>query len=499
MPGRCQGWRLSAFLFALGGLTGWLHAPYNFWWVSLFTFPFLFVAVSEAISVRSAFGRGWVFAFGYFIFGLYWIANALFVDIAQFWWALPLAVAALPMGLALFWGAAAGITHKWGGRGFSQLLCLAALLLLAEWLRGHVFTGFPWLLLGYVWIDVEPVRALAAAGGIYGLTLWALLLALLPAVFLMTLTRSEKRGAAALAVVLVALPLLNPLPTSLGDEGSIRLRLVQPNIAQSMKLDPAAREATLQQLTALTQQPGNPQLVIWPETAVPYLLAERVDIRARLAAALPAGSTLVTGAVRHEEQKYYNSVMVMSGQGEVTASYDKAHLVPFGEYIPLRDYLPFDPVAGGENFSPGPGPHAVAVSGLPSFGPLVCYEIIFPGQVVSRNDVPEWLLNVTNDGWYGTSHGPYQHFEIARLRAVEEGLPVVRVANTGISGAIDAAGNVIAATQLAEAKYIDVTLNIIPLATLYRKWGDGPALFIAVLLALPAGRRRFLATSSSRP
>lgn len=477
-------WQWLLLLFAGGSLMGWFQAPYNFWWLSFVTFPVLALGIATSKTTRASFVRGWMFAFGYFLFGLYWIANALFVDIAQFWWALPLAVAALPMGLAIFWGAAAVVTHKWGGRGFVQIVCLAGALALTELLRGHIFTGFPWLLLGYVWIDVLPVRAIAASVGTYGLTLWALLIALLPVMFFMQPTRREKLAVGVTAIVLLVCPLLNPAAPVIADNGKLSVRLVQPNIAQAMKLDPATREQIFATLLDLTQPPGSPRVVLWPETAVPYRLIERPDIRARIAASLPQGSILITGAVRRDQHGYYNSVQAMDASGQLLGDYDKAHLVPFGEYIPYRTYLPFDPIAGGVDFTAGPGPRSLRLPGLPTVGPLVCYEVIFPGQVVDSNDPPLWLLNVTNDGWYGFTHGPYQHLAITRMRAVEEGLPMVRVANTGISAVIDAYGNVTAHTQLGEACTLDAEVSLVALQTSYRALGNSPTLVMCFLLIL---------------
>lgn len=477
-------WQFNLLLFIYGGLLGWVHAPYNFWWASFLCLPVLFVGLSFARSTRQAFWRGWLFAFGYFVLGLYWVAHALFVDIAQFWWALPLAVVALPVGLALFWGAAAALTFRFSSpQHFLRLLFFAGALALAEWLRGHVFTGFPWLLTAYLWIDVPTVRALAATLGAYGLTLWTLLIALLPAMFVLESSKRQRADTLALAVILMFMPLLN-VPAELQSKGQVSLRLVQPNIEQQLKLDPAARAGIVARLLEQTGTEGHPQVVIWPETAVPFLLAQRPDVREQIAAGLPRGSYLVTGSPRREDDRFYNSVVVMDDQGQLLASYDKSHLVPFGEYIPFRQWLPFDPVAGGLDFSRGAGPRTLDIASLPGFGPLICYEVLFPGRIADPQHPPLWLLNVTNDGWYGTTHGPYQHLEITRMRAVEEGVPLVRVANTGISAVINADGDLAVAAPLAAAKTIDYQLELNSRVTFYQKWGDTPVLIAAILLVL---------------
>lgn len=482
--GRYAGLKSLLLLFAAGGLMGWFHAPYDFWWLSFLVFPLLGLGVATATSTRQAFVRGWCFAFGYFIFGLYWIAHALFVDIAQFWWALPLAVAALPMALAIFWAVAAAVTHKWGGRGLPQILCLAAILGLMELLRGYIFTGFPWLLLGYVWVEVAPVRALAASVGTYGLTIWALLLALLPAVLFTQFARRDRVPAAFIAVLLLLAPALVPPAPVLEDRGSLSLRLVQPNIAQALKLDATSRYMNFMRLLELTKSPGSPKLVVWPETAVGFRLSEEPEVRSRIAAALPPGSMLFTGSVRFDERGFHNSVEALDGAGQILGFYDKSHLVPFGEYIPYRDYLPFDPVAGGVDFTPGNGVETLQVADIPPAGPLICYEVIFPGKVVNRRNPPVWLLNVTNDGWYGFTHGPYQHFAISRMRAVEEGLPLVRVANTGISGVIDANGNILSHIPLGAEAYQDIEIGLVTRQTLYRKLGNSSVLMLSFSIFL---------------
>lgn len=462
-----------------GALAGWFHAPYNFWPLCFVVFPLLALAVARAQSVQQAFGRGWLFAVGYFVAGLYWIAHALFVDIAQFWWALPLAVLALPVLLALFWGAAAGLACAVTPSGPGRVVALAATLGLAEWLRGHVLTGFPWLLPAYMWVDVAPVRLMAAYVGAYGVSLWVFLISVFPALwFAGPLSRTERRLSRYSLLVLALLPLLSYLLPPLQGDRQMALRLVQPSIEQSLKLNPAMREQMLQRLLALTAQPGTPDLIIWPESAVPYLLDERADIRLAIASALPPGSVLATGAVRRQDGRLYNSVLFMQADGSIIAHYDKAHLVPFGEYIPVRDFLPFDPVAGGIDFTAGPGPRTVHLGRLPSVGALVCYEVLFPGHVADKQDLPQWLLNLTNDGWYGVTHGPYQHFALTRFRAVETGRPLVRVANTGVSGTINADGAVSSLTELGDIVAKDIILNVQVRQTLYQRLYDIP-LFLA--------------------
>ncbi|MGH6930469.1 MAG: apolipoprotein N-acyltransferase, partial [Dongiaceae bacterium] len=272
----------------------------------------------------------------------------------------------------------------------------------------------------------------------------------------------------------------------------VRLRLVQGNVDPARKGDESYGEDVLAlQRRLTTETPGfdGVTYAIWAETANPFPLERNPEARMEIARAAPAGGALITGVLRTDSaggrvKQVWNSMAVVDRAGDTIATYDKFHLVPFGEYVPLHRYLRFVSkfTPGGMDFSAGPGPRTLRLPGLPPVGPLICYEIIFPGQVVDRTDRPRWLLNITNDGWYGISTGPYQHFVSARLRAVEEGLPVIRVANTGISGAVDAYGRVLAQTPLGEPDVIDVDLpQPLPELTPYARWGDAAA---AVLLAV---------------
>jgi apolipoprotein N-acyltransferase len=491
-----SGRRRGLLLFAVGGLLGWFQAPHNFWWLSFICFPALLVLIAP-LKGWPAFRAGWLFGFGYFLFGLYWIAHALFVNIAQFWWALPLAVAGLPMVLALYPALVVLCAQKLARPGLSQVLVFAALWGVAEWLRGHLFTGFPWLLYGYVWNAVEPVRLLNAALGAYGVTFVVILLACLPAVFF---TARRQLGSAGLMFIISAV--------SIGVWGSywsaqtpaagetVTVRLVQPNVPQNLKLDEASRLANFNQLLELMRDAPAQSVIIWPETATGYPLEQRANLRQSIAQLMPPDSLLLTGVIRYErgssgEPRLFNSFMAMNSQAEVIATYDKAHLVPFGEYIPFRQWLPFDPIAGGLEFSSGPGPRSLTLDKWPPLSPLICYEVIFPGAVIDRSAPPRWLVNVTNDAWYGDTHGPYQHWEIARIRAVEQGMTLVRVANNGITGVVDLYGAVV--TELPRNQLIakDVTVMLRVLPTPYSRYGDTIFLLLAAFALITGVGLRF--------
>jgi apolipoprotein N-acyltransferase len=282
----------------------------------------------------------------------------------------------------------------------------------------------------------------------------------------------------------------------------VRLRLVQPNIEQSLKWRDSERAQIFRTLLALsaTQAAAPPTVIVWPEAATPFLFEQSPEARAAAAAILPADGLLITGTPRATPRpgggtQYWNGLIVLDHADRVVGTYDKFHLVPFGEYVPLRRWLPIDKIASGfgEGFSAGPGPRTLQLPGLPSVGPLICYEVIFPGEVVDPGDRPGWLVNVTNDAWYGDSSGPYQHFASARARAVEQGLPLARAANTGISGVIDPYGRVIARLGLGRAGVIDAALpRALPDATIYQRFGGGilSVLLLAGLAAAAASRWR---------
>lgn len=411
---------------------------------------------------------------------MYWIAGALFVDIAKFWWLVPFAVAGLPAILAIYYGMAAALAWRWGLGRLDGALMLASLWFMADYARGHLFTGFPWDVTGYAWGEVLPVLQLTSVIGIYGLTLVTLLLALLPA------ARNGK-------LVLASLVLLAGCATwgqwrithaSTEMVPNVRLRLVQTDVEQSDKWRRATAEANFDRLLDLSYAPAVKTVthVVWPETAAAFYLTEDDESRRLIAERMPNDMTVLTGVVRRElmpsgEYNYYNSLIAIDSQSRVTASYDKVHLVPFGEYIPFRSLLPVAAtIAGtGQDFSAGKKHVTLRVSGLPPFSPLICYEAIFSGEVTADNDRPAFLLNVTNDGWYDHTIGPYQHFAIARVRAVEEGLPLVRVANKGVVAVVDAYGRVVAKLGWDKPDFIDSDLpKAPPKPTLYAGFRDAP-------------------------
>jgi apolipoprotein N-acyltransferase len=492
------GWRRLAAAALLGGLATLAVPPADLIPVLLVAFPGLIWLLDGVETKKGAFALGWFFGFGHHLLGLYWISAALFTDIERFWWALPLSAVGLPILLAMFSGGATLTFHMLRRRGFGiglgRPLLFAACWCLWEWLRGHVFTGFPWNLIGYGWVGVLPMLQTVSLVGIYGLTLVTVLVASLPAALpdRDTTPRLAWAGVAAGLALLAVLggwgawrlagAVDEPVP-------GVRLRLVQAAIDQRLKWAPAERVQNFQNHLALSAAPPAdpsappPNVIIWPETAVPFFVEEDARVRQAMASVIPPGGLLITGAPRTTvgadgERRYFNGMVAVDGSGAAVADYDKFHLVPFGEYMPLRQWLPVGAIAGnGAEFSAGPGPRTLdlegRVAGLPSFSPLICYESIFPGAVVDTADRPHWLLNLTNDAWYGRTAGPHQHFAINQVRAVEEGLPLVRVANTGISGVVDSYGRVQQLLGLGERGFIDTTLPEAPDGvTAYARMGD---------------------------
>jgi apolipoprotein N-acyltransferase len=506
------GWRRygSAFLFGLALAA--TMPPVDLAPLLFVAFPGLLWLDDGSAGPWASFRLGYAFGFGFFLAGLYWIAAALFVDIARFWWLVPLALFGFPAGFAVYSGAALAATNLATARlrlaGTARICAFAIAWTGAEWLRGHALTGFPWNEVGYAWAGGFPgataVLQSVAWIGIYGLGLLTVLAASLPALMgipsLIPLSPLQRAAPALAAALLLGVPAvagairLADSPTVLT---ATRLRLVQPSIPQNLKWDPKAAAANFHRLLALSAAPAAHPLaaILWPEAAVPFLIGRDTAGREAIARLAPAGGYVITGAIRSDPPPQpavhlWNSIEAVDGKGDILGRYDKGHLVPFGEYVPLRGILPLPKItAGMVDLSAGPGPRTIAVPGLPRFAPFICYEAIFPGAIVDENHRPAWMLNVTNDAWYGDTSGPYQHFAIARTRAVEEGLPLVRVANNGISGIIDPLGRVLARTNLNDIGYIDIVLPASVEQTPFARFGGWIILGLLLTTAVPVALR----------
>ncbi len=502
-----SGWRARGLAALLGALATLALPPVHLVFLLVPAFAGWLWMLAGARNWRAAFAVGWWFGLGHFATGLYWIANALLVYPEKFAWLVPFAIIGLAGVVAVFPALAAVVVRAIGRRGIGGVLVLAVAWTAAEWLRSWIFTGFPWNLIGTVWVFDDAMIQSAALFGTFGLSLMTVAIAAMPAVLGETRV-SRRHATVALCCafgLLVAAWVGGTVRLSdatVANVADVTLRLVQPNIPQKLKWNRDLRDRNLAEQVALSRRKATdglvPSHVIWAETAATFFLGHDEERRNFLAKAVPPGGLLITGAPRRTppgDQPYrvWNSLQALDGSGKIVGGYDKFHLVPFGEYIPLRPWLSIPKItAGRQDFSAGDGLATLVLPGLPPFSPLICYEVIFPGEVVRRDERPGWILNLTNDAWYGVSSGPYQHLAAARMRAVEEGLPVVRVANTGISAIVDAHGRTVAEMGLEQAGVLDAPLPVAIEPTPYSRYGNvvGLVLALCILAASQIGRVR---------
>ena len=463
------GVRRAALAVVAGAVGAAALPPFNIFAALFVSFPVLVWLMDGLASQpgsgwfarsRSAFFLGWLFGFGYFVAGLWWLGNALLVEAEEFAWALPLAVLGLPAFLALFYGLATSLAGVLWSDGVGRLAALAFGFGAVEWLRSFLATGFPWNAIGYGAMPVPLMMQSANVIGLFGVTTLAVFVFSVPA--LLGTRRGARVGLAAGGCLLAshlgygAYRLANAETASLTD--ALTVRLVQPVLDQSRKLENSDRAAIFEEhlaLSALPPQPGarRPDVIVWPETSVPFILTESRDALARIAEVLEDGQILIAGAVRVEyaaagnPPRFYNSVYVIDSSGQILGASDKVHLTPFGEYVPFEDWLR---KWGVDNLVALPGgfsaSSARSLLTLPSgtaLYPLICYEAIFPEELASEVTRADAILNITNDAWFGDTPGPYQHFQQARLRAVENGLPLIRDANSGISAVVDPYGRIV--------------------------------------------------------
>jgi apolipoprotein N-acyltransferase len=516
------GWRRTLIAFLAGAATTLALAPTNVWPAPFVTFPILVWLIDGAAAGRlggvlAAASAGWWFGFGYFLAGLYWMGNALLVDARTFGWLLPFAVIGIPAGLALFPAFGLALARLIWTRGASRILALAVALTVVEWLRGHVLTGFPWNALGYLLVSPLSLAQSAALVGLWGITFAAIVIFASPAVLADEATETKRPWLTpALALLLLAAMAaygtwrLSRTPTTYVD--NVKLRIMQPNLPQDDKFNYSAKQQVMNRYIALSDRASGPQVsgvrdvthLIWPESAFPFFLTREADALAQIAALLPEGTVLITGAIRAPDvapgtaiRRAYNSIYVIEHDGSILSVYDKVHLVPFGEYLPFQDFLErlgflqLTRIRGG--FIAGDRRRSMPIPRAPQAIPLICYEAIFPGEAVPAGERPGWMINLTNDGWFGASAGPYQHFHQARIRAIEEGLPLVRSANTGISGVIDPLGRIVGSLPLGTEGILDSRLPRPTSRTLYARAGDGPvalAVVVALLIVLRQRARR---------
>lgn len=468
-------------------------APLDLWPLTLACLALIMHLVRQAQTRRRALALGYWFAVGHFVVGLNWIAGAFQYQDAMPKWLGWIAVVLLSFYLAVYPALAAGLAWRFGrARSEAFVLFFAAAWIATEWLRATMFTGFAWNPLGVVLVPAGAVPHLSAGIGTYGLSAIVILVA---GSLLLVLERRWVLCAAILvpAAVLAILPKALPVTPSAPAPARPLVRIVQPNIGQQDKHVKAFDKVNFAKLAGLTGKPGaTPRLILWPEAAVPDFLEEEDWARTRIAALMGSHDMLVTGGVALVEDKQgyviaaRNSSFVLTPRAELIARYDKSHLVPYGEYLPMRPVLSAIGlsrlVPGDLDFWPGPGPQSFGVPGFGRMGVQICYEIIFSGHVVDRHHRPDFLFNPSNDAWFG-SWGPPQHLAQARLRAIEEGMPIVRSTPTGISAVIDADGRVLHRLPYRKAGTIEAHLPEPHPPTLFARYGNILSFAFAFFLA----------------
>lgn len=475
-------WGFPRFViaFVAGAALNLALAPFNFFAVIFISFPVLIWLLDGASGQadkgflgrqKPAFFTGWSFGFGYFVGGLWWLANAVIAGGDGAYWAIPLAVCGLPALLAIFFGCATALARMFWKDNITRILALSASFGVFEFLRGYLFTGFPWNTLGYLAMPSPTAMQSVEILGIYGLTILTVFVASIPALFA---TRVDLRAGLIASVVLIVLHIGYGLIASNfdGEETKVShiVRIVQPSIDQSEKWDAAKREEIFQTYLSLTSakpEDGSerPSLIIWPETSIPYILTKTPRALSQIAETLELGQTLIVGAVRLEgdglepTDKYYNSIHVIDDEGQILDSSDKAHLVPFGEYLPFEGFArsigltPLAETFGG--YSSATGQKTLKLRDGTEILPLICYEAIFPQYSDQDMNTANFIVNVTNDAWFGMSPGPYQHLQQAQARSVESGLPMLRAGNNGVSAIIDNRGAILAGMELDFVGFVD--------------------------------------------
>lgn len=490
--GKLNGWRRNLFLFAVGAAGLFLFAPFDGWPLLFILIPLFWRMLDTAPTMRRAMWDAFFFGYGFFMAGTYWIALSLTVDADRFAWLIPFSLFGLSAVFALYFVLLGWLYHRLKTPSHTRNLFLfSALWVSVEYLRSIGMFGFPWNLIGYALVPIPVFLQSAAIWGIFGMSLLAMLFALSWLPLLLAPDKRYRRCLAIGAILLAATLYANK--GGMPDQGEpLRIRIVQPNIEQRMKWQGDLVNSimgTLAMFTEMKTEAPPPDIVVWPETAVPFTLSPQSDWLPYVAKWLPPEALLVTGVVIEEGGGYMNGLIAMNGKGEVIQHYAKRQLVPFGEFIPLRSVLPLEKIAPGPaDFMRGTKKDAVTIPGYPSFQPMICYESAFPWFAASDGARPRWLLTITNDAWFGNSPGPYQHFAMSRVRAAEQGLPVIRAANTGISAVIDANGGVVKSLALGKQGLLDASLpNSYP-PTLYAKHGGiiwiGMVLTIYLLVLL---------------
>ncbi len=513
----------------LGSISASIFAPLYFFPLAILTFSGLFLLSNHCRNNKESFWIGWCFGFGQFVFGLYWISISLFVDIERFFWLLPFALFLIPAVLAIYIGLTLllvnFIAKKFTIASWKKILLLAVIWVFFEYLRSILFTGFPWNLVGYSFLFSESLSQSASAVGIYGLSLIAITFYCSGALFLelrnpkifgqeifkkkikFSLDKNSQPFLGFVAVIIglvwiVGFYRFNNYQPQLYPNATFRL--VQPAVKQEDKWSPDYRYNAFLENIRLSHKAGfeNVNYVVWSESAVPYIINPLTSygLLGDIATAAPKDGFVIAGALRakfkdnnRDLSNIWNTIFVINNKAQAVDYYDKNHLVPFGEYIPFANQFPFISkiTDGAVNFSSGDGFKTLKLnSKTPSFSPLVCYEAIFPDNIIDKANPPKFLLNLTNDAWFGSSSGPYQHFDMVKMRSIEYGMPTIRVANSGISGLINPVGKVIAAIPLNQKGVLDVMLMENLPQTIYMKFGNKIVFWLSLIFLAIAFSRK---------
>ena len=485
---------LLALIGALGALG---LAPLGWWWFSLLSMMAVPLFFQAATSPKQAALTGWAYGFGWFLPSLVWIIEPFLVDVARHGWMAPFALLAFSGGMALFWSAAFWGAYRLARAPWMGIATLILMLSLAEFARAYVLTGLPWAAPAQIWVNTSAIRLLAWIGP-HGLGLLTVAIPLASG-FALTCARTIKIQLLAIGPMLALLVAV--FGADLAFKGDVSqttdftVRLIQPNAPQHQKWDPDYIPVFFQRsigFTAAKPLPNQPKpdLIVWPETSVPTYLHNAGPTFAVISDAA-GGTPVVAGIQRLDGDRLYNTLVYLDETGHVAASYDKHHLVPFGEYVPFGDLLSQVGLQGlvGNGFQAGAGPQIIELGPLGKALPLICYEAVFPQDVNGAPERADFLLLITNDGWFGQYSGPYQHLAQAQMRAVEQGLPMIRAANTGVSAMIDPLGRITASLPLGISGFLDAALPI-PLApTLYSRSGDLPLFLLLLLLTMVMAAR----------
>ncbi|MBP3545913.1 MAG: apolipoprotein N-acyltransferase [Alphaproteobacteria bacterium] len=484
-------------LFLAGGISTFALPPYYHIWVLFFTFGLLNFFLQNTISYKQSFIFGYCFGFGFFSVGLSWLANALALDIVSFGWLIPIALGASGAFFGLFFGGPALISHYFKNV-YSKIIIFAVSVAFFEWIRSFLLTGFPWNLLGSAFAFNHLWLQFASIFGTYGLSIFLIMIAMFPSTMLfIPYKKNAFIGIGLSLLIILTMFIFGFYRTTKIDndnKSDISIRIVQPSIPQNLKWNKEDLEQNFADYIELSQANGfeTADVVIWGETASTFPLALNSSRMYQVLPAIPDDGFLITGSIDYfpvgDDWQPVNAGLVFQHGKGLIANYAKSHLVPFGEYIPFRRYLPesLRPITGFiSDFKKGSGVQTFSTDKLPPFGLLICYEIIFPSEVVDKNNRPQWLINLTNDGWYGKSSGPYQHLVSAQLRAVEEGITIVRAANSGVSAIISRSGKILNQIGLHKRGNLDAFLpEELEIITPYSKHNNLYFFILSLLLVV---------------